>query len=88
MEDRDSFVKVSSTEVETAYTYTRADEVRLVLGCFSDPDPFLATGDPFGELSNLGQGPEQKATGKHGQSDALAEAVTDRFPCEGLHGLP
>jgi hypothetical protein len=54
LEDRDSFVKVSSTEVETAYTYTRADEVRLVLGCFSDPDPFLATGDPFGELSNLG----------------------------------
>jgi hypothetical protein len=73
-------VHVPLTEAQTAHTQTRQDEGREVLGHFSDPDPCLAAADSFGELANLGQGPEQKGPGKHGKpagsADGPAEAVT------------
>jgi hypothetical protein len=63
-----------------------------VLGRFSDPDPCLAVGNSFCELANLGQGPEQKGTGEHGdragRADMLTEALTARLSCEGIYGLP
>jgi hypothetical protein len=50
-----------------------------VLGRFSDPEPFLAAGNSFRELTNFSQGPEQNGTGDHreqvGSADTLAEAI-------------
>ena len=82
-EHRDRLVHVPLTEVQTAHTQTRQDEVREVLSHFRDPDPFLAVGGPFGELAHLGEGPEQKGPGKHGKNaertNESAEAVTQRL---------
>src|SRR5713101_7353456 len=85
-ERTNGFIEVPSAEVERADTPIGMDLAVWVLDRFGDPDPVFPTGNPVGELSQLGKGPGKEGSGQHREKTCQTEALSGQIAAERLDG--
>src|SRR5262245_53845907 len=62
----DQQIRLAQTEVEMADPEIRPNQAEGVIGRLGDPDRSFSPGEALGERPQLGQGPAQVDTKKHG----------------------
>ena len=80
--------EVPLAQVETADANIRITQGEGLLDCLGDPHCLCPMDAPLGELSQLGQAPDEPDTADRGRQAGVAEALVEPLADEGLGILP
>jgi hypothetical protein len=76
LEQGDGVAEFSPRDIEIAESPGREGQAVGVIERLSEAEAFLAAGDPFPELTSVGNSPSQIAVGQHGRKSGEAKPLS------------